>query len=98
MDEGSSHYKAGRYVEAVAAYDQAIRFAPNNAGAYFFKGNALSALRSYEEAVISYDRAIQLSPNVADAYNAKGRALEQLGRTAEAQKAYEDGRLYGYKG
>jgi tetratricopeptide (TPR) repeat protein len=98
MDEGSSHYKAGRYVEAVAAYDQAIHLAPNNPAAYFFKGNALSALRSYEEAILAYDRAIQLSPNVADAYNAKGRALEQLGRTAEAQKAYEDGRLYGYKG
>ncbi len=98
MDEGSSHYNARRYVEAVAAYDQAIRFAPNNAAAYFFKGNALSALRSYEEALRAYDRAIQLAPNVADAYNAKGRTLEQLGRTAEAQKAYEEGRMYGYKG
>lgn len=98
MDEGSSHYEAGRYAEAVAAYDQAIRFDPNNAGAYFLKGNALSALRSYEEAILAYDRAIQLAPNVADAYNAKGRVLEQLGRTAEAQQVYADSRLYGYKG
>lgn len=98
MAEGTSHYNAGRYVEAVAAFDQAIRFAPNNPAAYFFKGNALSALRSYEAALTAYDSAIQLAPNVADAYNAKGKALEQLGRSAEAQKAYEDGRLYGYKG
>lgn len=98
MAEGASHYNAGRYVEAVAAYDQAIRFAPNNAAAYFFKGNALVALRSYEAAISCYDYAIQLAPNVADAYNAKGRALEQLGRSAEAQKAYEDGKLYGYRG
>lgn len=98
MAEGSVHYNAGRYVEAVAAYDQAIRFAPNNAAAYFYKGNALSALRSYEAAITAYDCAIQLAPNIADAYNAKGRALEQLGRSAEAQKAYEDGKLYGYRG
>ena len=98
MDEGASHYNAGHYVEAVAAYDQAIRFAPNNAAAYFFKGNALAALRSYEAALTSYDYAIQLAPNVADAYNAKGRVLEQLGRSVEAQKAYEDGKLYGYRG
>jgi hypothetical protein len=98
MAEGTSHYNAGRYVEAVAAYDQAIRFAPNNPAAYFFKGNALSALRSYEAAITAYDSAIQLAPNVAEAYNAKGKALEQLGRTAEAQKAYADGRLYGYRG
>ncbi|MEO8971802.1 MAG: tetratricopeptide repeat protein [Ktedonobacteraceae bacterium] len=98
MAEGTSHYNAGRYVEAVAAYDQAIRFAPNNPAAYFFKGNALSALRSYEAAITAYDSAIQLSPNVAEAYSAKGKALEQLGRSAEAQKAYEDGRLYGYRG
>lgn len=98
MAEGASHYNAGRYVEAVAAYDQAIRFAPNNAAAYFYKGNALSALRSYEAAITAYDSAIQLAPNIADAYNAKGKALEQLGRSAEAQKAYEDGKLYGYRG
>ena len=96
--QGNSLYSAGRYPEAVSAYDQAIRVAPNDASAYFYKGNVLAAMRNYEAALATYDGAIHLAPNVADAYNAKGRVLEQLGRSEEAQKAYADGRVYGYRG
>lgn len=98
MDEGLSHYKAGRYAEAIASFDRLIRLAPNYAGAYFNKGNALSVMGRYAEAVAVYDQAIRLAPNVADAYGAKGRALEALGRVEEAQKTYADGRMYGYQG
>lgn len=89
----ASHYG----VEAIAAFDRLIQLNPNNAGAYFNKGNALAGMGRFEEAIVGYDQAIRLAPNVADAYNAKGRALESLGRMDEAQKAYADGRLYGYR-
>ncbi len=98
MEEGTAYAQAGRYNEAITAFDRLILLAPTYAGAYFNKGNALYALRRYEEAVTVYDQAIQLSPSVADAYSAKGRALEALGRVDEAQKAYADGRVYGYRG
>lgn len=93
MDEGVSFYKAGRYVEALAAFDRLIQLAPNYAGAYFNKGNALVGMGRFEEAVAAYDQAIHLAPNVADAYTAKGRALESLGRVDEAQKAYRNARI-----
>jgi len=98
MEQGLSNYRSGQFVEAIAAFDRLIQLNPNNAGAYFNKGNALAAMGRFEEATVAYDQAIRLAPNVADAYNAKGRALESLGRMDEAQKAYADGRLYGYRG
>lgn len=98
MEQGLSDYRAGRFVEAIAAFDRLLQLNPNDAGAYFHKGNALAAMGRFEEAIVVYDQAIRLAPNVADAYNAKGRALESLGRMDEAQKAYADGRLYGYRG
>lgn len=98
MDEGAAYMRAGRYNDAIAAFDRVILLAPTYAGAYFNKGNALFQMGRAVEAVTVYDQAIQLAPNVADAYNAKGRALEMLGRKDEAQKAYADGRMYGYQG
>jgi tetratricopeptide repeat protein len=35
MDEGTTHYEAGRYMEAIAAYDQVLQYVPNNAVAYY---------------------------------------------------------------
>ncbi len=98
MDEGTTHSKAGRYMEAIAAYDQVIQLVPGHPLAYFSKGNSLTSLGRYQEAIMAYDRAIQLAPNVPDAYYAKGKALESLGRAPEAQQAYEIARQLGYRG
>ncbi len=98
MDEGTIHHRAGRYMEAIAAYDQVLQYVPNHAAAYYSKGNALSSLGRYQEAIVAYDRAIQLAPGVQDGYIAKGKALESLGRTVEAQRAYEMARQLGYRG
>ena len=97
MDEATSHYRAGRYMEALAAYDQVLSLVPTHAGACYNKGNALFSLGRYEEAVLAYDRAIQLAPQVPDAYVAKGNALERLGRRAEAQQAYDQAQQRGRK-
>ncbi len=44
----------GRYEEAVTAYDQAIRLAPNVADAYTAKGRALESLGRADEAQKTY--------------------------------------------
>jgi tetratricopeptide (TPR) repeat protein len=97
MDEGSTHYEAGRYMEAIAAYDQVLHFVPNHAAAYYSKGNVLSSLGRYQEAILAYDRAIQLAPHIPDGYAVKGKALESIGRTTEAQESYEMARQVGYR-
>ena len=98
MNEGTVFAQAGRYAEAIAAFDRVILLAPTYAGAYFNKGNALFQMGRAEEAIAVYDQAIQLAPNVADAYAAKGKALDWLGHKDEAQKVYADGSMNGYQG
>ncbi len=87
--EGNDHYNAGRYEEALAAYEQAIRLDPNYAFAHWGKGNVLRDLKRYEEALAACDRAILLGANHASVYYNKGNALSYLKRYDEALAAYE---------
>jgi len=75
MEQGLFYYKAGQYTDAIAAFDRLIQLAPDYAGEYFNKGNALVGMGRFEEAVAAYDQAIRLAPNVADVYTANGRTL-----------------------
>lgn len=86
---GDDYTKAGRYNEALAAYEEAIRLNPNYAAAYNNKGNALYILKHYEEAISSIEQAIRLDPKYVSAYYNKANALELLGRHIEAQQARE---------
>jgi len=49
-----------RYEEALAAFDQAIRLAPNVPQAYYDKGNVLDTLGRSMEARQAYDMAQRL--------------------------------------
>ncbi len=64
---------------AIDCYDEAIKYKPNFATAYFNKGSALSDLGKKKEAIDCYDEAIKYKPNYADAYNNKGLVLIYLG-------------------
>ena len=61
--EGDTHYNARRYQEALAAYEQAIRLNPNDAGAHLNKGILLEKLGEKREAKRAYKRARQLGYN-----------------------------------
>ena len=95
MEQGRTLTRAGRYMEAIAIYDQVIQHTPNNPEAHYCKGEALYGLGRYQEAILAYDRAIQIAPQVPHAYYSKGKALERLGRTAEAQEAYATAQQLG---
>lgn len=47
---------------------KAIESNPNDASAYFNRGNALQDLTRFDEALASYDKAIALKQDYADAY------------------------------
>jgi tetratricopeptide (TPR) repeat protein len=89
LEEGTAHYNARRYTEALAAYDQALGLAPNYADAYNDKGNALDSLGRGKEALAAYDQAISLTPNYANAYYGKGNILRKSKRYEEAITAYQ---------
>ncbi len=90
VKEGDAHKQAKRYEEALAAYEQAIRLAPNDPYPYDKKGWVLlESLKRPAEALAAYERVIALGLNNAIAWNCKGNALRNLKRYEEALAAYE---------
>ena len=67
--------KRGRYADAEAAYRQAIRLAPGNAGAHHGLGRVLDELRRYPEAEAAYRQAIRLAPDYAGAQQSLAELL-----------------------
>jgi len=58
----------GRYEEAIASYDYALKFKPDIHAAWLFRGYALADLGRYEEVIISHDNALKFKPDDANAY------------------------------
>ncbi len=84
IEEGFNLFEAQSYDEAIACYDKAIKLAPNNKDAHYYKGNVLFEMGLYEEAVECYDHVIELAPNYTLAYYNKGNTLFGLARYDEA--------------
>ena len=68
---------------------KAIKINPNDASAYFNRGNALKDLTRFDEALASYDKAIALKPDYAAAYCSRGNALMDINRLGEALMSYD---------
>ena len=81
--------KAGKFIEALASYDQAIALQPDNAYAFNNRGNVLQSLKRAEEALASYQAAIALKPDHAKAHNNCGNVLQGLGRSEEALASFQ---------
>ncbi|MEM9220733.1 MAG: tetratricopeptide repeat protein, partial [Cyanobacteria bacterium P01_F01_bin.150] len=80
FEQGNLFHASKRYEEAIASYDKAIEFKPDNDAAWSNRGNALSALGRKEEAIASYDKAIEFKPDNDAAWSNRGNALSALGR------------------
>ena len=95
MEAGIAHSQAGRYAEALDAFDRALQLNPAYAQAYAYKGDALTHLKRYEEALIAYDRALDLKPNDSANWHAHARVYRALSRMAEAEAAERRARELG---
>jgi serine/threonine protein kinase len=84
-----THYKAQRYAEALAAFEQLLQRDPNNADIHRNKGRALAHLNRPQEALAAFDRAIQLDPNNPSNHRRKAVALHELKRYEEALAAFD---------
>jgi TonB family protein len=86
-NRGDAHFDAGRYEDAVTAYQEAIKLFPRFVDALVNLGDALRELKRYDEAVNAYKQVVKLSPKNGDAYIGLSDAYEALGRRAEADEA-----------
>ncbi len=77
------------YEEAIASFDKAIEFKPDDFNAWNNRGIALGNLNRYEEAIASYDKAIELKPDDYKSLTNRGNALGNLNRYEEAIASYD---------
>ena len=78
----------GRFPEAIAALDHALRVDPAFTGAMINRGNVLLDLNDDAAALEAFTRVVELDPQGAMPRTMAGRALQRLGRTEEAIQAY----------
>jgi tetratricopeptide (TPR) repeat protein len=89
--KGTRNSTAGRYQQAVADYQHAIRFSPNFARAYVELGDANRQLARYDEAEKAFKQAISLEDESC-ASCGLGVVYWKTGRYEDAEKAFKRSR------
>jgi Flp pilus assembly protein TadD len=89
MRQGNELYGQGKFPEAVAMYQQALKSEPGNVSARVNLGNAYFALDRLDDAGREFTQAAKDSPNDADIHSNLGAVLLRQGKVAEAQKEVE---------
>lgn len=90
LGRGYSYVMAGRFPEALAAYQQAVAIKPDLAEAWLDLGNVLTELERLAEGLDAYGRSIELKPELAGAWLGRGNVFTKLKRHAEALAAFDE--------
>jgi len=90
LKKGNELHAQGRYDEATAHFDKALKIYPRLANGWAGKGRASNALGQYEEALHCYDEALRLDPRDATAWHDKANTLCALGRLEGGLNCYNE--------
>jgi len=91
---GNWHHRAGHIPDAIAAYEQMVRRAPQFHSGHFSLGGMRVLSGDYERAIQSLRQAVALMPTSA-AYGNLGTAYFNSGRFDEAVEAYNQSFQFG---
>jgi tetratricopeptide (TPR) repeat protein len=83
------YLSAEQYAKAIADYDKALEFKPDDHKAWYNRGYAMGNLGRVEEAIADYDKALEFKPDDHKAWYNRGNALVELGRLKEAIASYD---------
>jgi tetratricopeptide (TPR) repeat protein len=88
------HYAAGRYQQALTAFERALNYPPGDesalASAYFALGYIYSLQGDADQAIAYDTRAIEQNPSLASAYNNRGVAYLGQGGEKNLQRGISD--------
>lgn len=76
------------YGRTTTDYDKAIELSPDNADAYYRRGDANDEMGEYGKAIVDYNKAIELDPNHALAYYNRGCAYGEINEYGKAIADY----------
>lgn len=83
---GSALARAGRWDEAAANFEAALKIKPRYPDAHYDLGIIAAERGRLPEAIEHYHRALELNPDFPEAHNNLGSILGQLGRHNEARQ------------
>src|SRR5262249_50189719 len=84
LECGGIRYSQGRFHDALAAYDAALRLCPDHGLAHHLRGEALLALKRLPEAERAFGQCLKHRPGYGPALRGRGSARVQLGDYAGA--------------
>ncbi|KAF2149937.1 small glutamine-rich tetratricopeptide repeat-containing protein A [Myriangium duriaei CBS 260.36] len=93
-EEGNTHFKAGRYQDAVRVYTEALEVDPSNKGtnSKILQNRALcnTKLKEWTKAIEDCDKALKLDPTYTKAKKTRAKALGESGDWEEAVRVLKD--------
>ena len=81
---GLLYGKTGKFNEALACMDSALKIEPDFAEAYNNRGNALAGLGKFKEAIPEFQKAIDLNKKYGEAYRNMGSTYGNMGQFKKA--------------
>ena len=87
--KGYHHQKAGRYQEAIEAYEKSLKHDPKQAEALNNVGFCYKSLKRYQKAIGFYKEALSINPQLAEAHEYLGEAYLAIGKRELAQREYQ---------
>lgn len=88
-NKGTSLITLGRYDEALAHFDAALKLEPGYIDAYYRKAVSLIALGKYKEACSNFEKYLKINPRDAEVLMHKGCLLNLSGRREESLTCFE---------
>jgi tetratricopeptide (TPR) repeat protein len=85
---GNRFFHAGKYSEAIAYFDQAIRLYPEYAEAYNNRCAVYGELGKYDQAIADCTQALRIDPTHAHAYSNRGIGYRKKGQNDQAMADY----------
>ncbi|MBF0542307.1 MAG: trypsin-like peptidase domain-containing protein [Nitrospirae bacterium] len=83
-EKGINAGNAGRWIEALNAFNKVIEKDSQNVLAYNYRGISQVKLQDYVQAINNFDKAVELNPQFAEAYNNRGFSYIELGEYNKA--------------
>jgi tetratricopeptide (TPR) repeat protein len=96
VNQGIENSQAGRYDQALKAFDQALKLKPNDPALITYKGIVYYAKGNNGQAMKLFEEAIKLNPNFGRAYYQRAMILEKQEKFDQAVTDLKKAKNLGY--
>jgi len=96
IDQGMRHSEAGRYDQALQAFDQALKLKPNDPAIITYKATVYYARGNHAQALQLCEQALKLNSNFGRAYYQRAMILEKQEKYDQALADLQKAKSLGY--